>query len=329
VAARLDERDLARALAAVAGPACIEGAAMVAALPAGVATKRSEVISDAAFALSAYYNEVVRPLDGFHSLSVHNGRAAEDFFLTFCRPARAGDFGPVETGLLEVLLPHFLNAIELSRQLRFADVRSAGLEHIVDCLGAGVILTDAAARPAFVSQRAAEIIAEADGLGLDAAGLNAATPAATRALREAIAKACAAAGHARLRLHLARPSRRPSMIATLLPIWRLGIGGGGAACVAVVIDEPDAPFAFDSETLSEAFQLTRREAEVAALIGEGQSIGQIVAALGLSPGTVRNHLKRIFVKTDTHSQAALVGLLRGFAKPVSPIDASDRAAHGG
>ena len=189
VTARIDERDLARALAAAAGPASLEGAALFATLPAGIATPRTAVMSDEAFARSTYYNEVVRPLDGFHSLSVQHGRAPADFSVIFCRPGRAGNFGFAEARLLETLLPHFLNALELSSRLRFAEARSAGLECVVDRLKNAVVLTDAAACPVFANRRAGEIIAEGDALGVEADGLKAATPAATRSLREAIAAA--------------------------------------------------------------------------------------------------------------------------------------------
>jgi DNA-binding CsgD family transcriptional regulator len=128
----------------------------------------------------------------------------------------------------------------------------------------------------------------------------------------------AGASHAEagLRLRLPRPSSRPALMASVPPIWRLGIGAGGAACAAVVINEQELPSAVDREAFAEAFRLTRREAQVAALIGEGESIERIGATLGLGPGTVRNHLKRIFAKTDAHSQSALVARVRGFAGPL-------------
>jgi DNA-binding CsgD family transcriptional regulator len=62
------------------------------------------------------------------------------------------------------------------------------------------------------------------------------------------------------------------------------------------------------ETLQHAFDLTRREAEVMALIGEGQHIQQIGVTLGISPETVRYHIKSVFMKTGTSRQSQLVGL---------------------
>jgi DNA-binding CsgD family transcriptional regulator len=82
--------------------------------------------------------------------------------------------------------------------------------------------------------------------------------------------------------------------------------------VAIFIDEPDAPVYIDRRAVAEAFRLTRRETEIATLVGEGYELSRIANTLELGVGTVRNHLKRVFSKTDQHSQAALAALIRGF-----------------
>src|SRR5262249_55502459 len=88
VLTRVDEHELARSLAAAAGPVGLEGTGLRAATPAGIATTRSSLISDEAFARSAYYNEVVRPLNGFHSLSVRQAGGSAGFAMVFCRSPR-------------------------------------------------------------------------------------------------------------------------------------------------------------------------------------------------------------------------------------------------
>jgi DNA-binding CsgD family transcriptional regulator len=50
-------------------------------------------------------------------------------------------------------------------------------------------------------------------------------------------------------------------------------------------------------------------------LAEGCDPADIAARLGLGYSTVRTHLKRVFHKTDVHSQTALMALVRGFVAP--------------
>jgi DNA-binding CsgD family transcriptional regulator len=58
--------------------------------------------------------------------------------------------------------------------------------------------------------------------------------------------------------------------------------------------------------------LSARERQVLALLGQGYRPRSIAEKLGVSPDTVRNHLKSMFRKTGTHSQEELTELLRSF-----------------
>jgi DNA-binding CsgD family transcriptional regulator len=62
-------------------------------------------------------------------------------------------------------------------------------------------------------------------------------------------------------------------------------------------------------TLQRAFGLTRREARLASALATGQRLQEIAAADGVGMGTVRSHLKSIFVKTRTNRQPELAALL--------------------
>ena len=63
--------------------------------------------------------------------------------------------------------------------------------------------------------------------------------------------------------------------------------------------------------------LTRREAEVAALVGDGQSNREIAERLGISEQTVKNHLTSIYDKTavGTRVQLALLWARGGMPEP--------------
>ena len=68
----------------------------------------------------------------------------------------------------------------------------------------------------------------------------------------------------------------------------------------------------DVHTDSPLHLLSARERQVLALLGQGYRPRSIAEKLGVSPDTVRNHLKSMFRKTGTHSQEELTEMLRSF-----------------
>ena len=56
-------------------------------------------------------------------------------------------------------------------------------------------------------------------------------------------------------------------------------------------------------------RLSQRERQVLVELAKGQATQKVARVLGLSPHTVRNHLKSIFVKLGVNSQVALLGKL--------------------
>ncbi len=66
---------------------------------------------------------------------------------------------------------------------------------------------------------------------------------------------------------------------------------------------------FDLERTADRFGLTRREAAVAREIALGHSVEEAAAALRVGRETIRTHLKALYAKTGTSSQAGLVRVL--------------------
>jgi DNA-binding CsgD family transcriptional regulator len=82
----------------------------------------------------------------------------------------------------------------------------------------------------------------------------------------------------------------------------------GARALLLLTDLQQAP-APDPDLLARAFDLTRAEARLAALVAAGAAPSQAAAALGVGRGTVRSQLKAVFAKTGTHRQSELAALL--------------------
>jgi len=290
------------------------------------------------FERSAYYNEVVRPMNGFFAFGAHIRRSEVAAHIAVCRPRGADAPTGTELTVARALLPHLANALQIQFQLRTSDQRGGGAVQLLDRLDAGVILTDEAMRPCFLNRRAEQIVAEADGLVLAGQRLGAATLTETCALRRAVATAGApdetddalrdpgkpVPVRPPVRMRLTRPSMRPPLALTLLPVWRVGmqVPGTRAPRVAIWITEPDARAPIDPAAVAEVFQLTPREATVATLIASGFDLNGAAALLGIRSITARNHLTNAFEKTGAHSQAALVALIRGLADPFASSNGS-------
>jgi DNA-binding CsgD family transcriptional regulator len=62
------------------------------------------------------------------------------------------------------------------------------------------------------------------------------------------------------------------------------------------------------KSLADIYNLSASQARVAAEIACGRSVPRIARKMGISPDTVRSHLKSVFEKTGVHTQIGLAGL---------------------
>lgn len=219
--------------------------------------------------------------------------------------------------LPELSPQRYAAARDLAARLRHAESSNGALRALLDALGLALLLVEGDGRPVFVNRRAAQILAQRDGLAIGPSGLATDSVKGTRALRSAIACAAARArsSHAdplTLRLAVPRPSSRPPWLISILPIASAG-ADGAAGRAAVSIIESDARPRIDPASTADYFLLTPRETDVAALLAAGRSSREAARALHIRIGTVRTHLKSLFEKTGARSQTALALKLQAFA----------------
>jgi hypothetical protein len=164
-----------------ASPEAVKLAAPFTALsPINTAFSSSQLWSERDFERSAFYNEVIRPANGFHGAGVIRPLPLGLLLLSICRPRSASDFDASEIETLQVLLPHLATAVELGQRLRIASEGHASLMRVLDRLDSGVVLVNASGVPVYANAQALSIVAEADGLALNG-GLTATTPEADKA----------------------------------------------------------------------------------------------------------------------------------------------------
>ncbi|MGY4501632.1 DNA-binding CsgD family transcriptional regulator [Bradyrhizobium sp. GM24.11] len=110
--------------------------------------------------------------------------------------------------------------------------------------------------------------------------------------------------------HLAvnRASRRPIVMEAILR----SSGSSSLPCevsVVLLLTDLDAMPVISQASLIEVFGLTPVQAQLASLLVKGKSLEEIAPEMNISPGTARNHLKAVFLRTATRRQGELVSLL--------------------
>jgi DNA-binding CsgD family transcriptional regulator len=124
---------------------------------------------------------------------------------------------------------------------------------------------------------------------------------AARAFREAVARSDRNAFTERQVVHVPRPSGLPALVLCLTAIHE-------DIVVVYAIDVARAP-AVDVDLLRAAHGLSKAESRVVAALVRTQDVRGVAAELGVSPHTVRTHLKSIMVKFGTHRQSELVRIV--------------------
>ena len=280
----------------------------------GAAFTRSRLVPDRQFERTDFYNDVVRPVGGFHSVCVVHQVAALSSFVAVCRHRRAGDFDADDVAVMQALSPHFATALTVRQRLGAADLAAAGAWSALERLNTGVIVVDAAAAVVFANRTAERLFRER-GLCLDRDGLCTGDAVASRKLRRRIA-ACADAEVSIDEggpIELPRTERGAGLRIVVTPFRpeRIGCDPGWRtrALALLLIVDPRQERQDQAARLQRRFALTPAEAAFALEIVKGDGRAAAAARSNITTGTARTHLARIFEKTGVRRQAELVRLL--------------------
>lgn len=187
---------------------------------------------------------------------------------------------------------------------------SAKLEafaHTLDQLPHPVIVVDVSLRVVIIQQRARLILERRDGLSLEGNSLVATRHDMTIRLRDQVVAALKK--NVRLSVCLDRPSGGKPVPLLIAPLPPSATTTTLAPSAMVVIADPELGIAVDQGTLRQLYGLTRAEANLASLLLMGRTLEEAADELCVSVNTVRTHLQRIFLKTDTSRQATLLRTL--------------------
>lgn len=225
--------------------------------------------------------------------------------INFARPYNHPAFSNEDIASAAVVSEHMTVAIERSLRYELIGRRTSTLEHVLDRLGHGVIVTNLDGELLYDNRVARnEWRIEVDDEGLVMPGL----------IGDAVASALSEFRDLGKRVCVQNLEDRATNKRLIVKSFRLS--ERDRAAVTMVFPCADGP---GNQVLPLWSVLTRREQEIAQLVSEGLSTKEISARAYISQNTVKEHLKRTFTKTGVNSRAELIQLI--WASGLSEIQA--------
>jgi DNA-binding CsgD family transcriptional regulator len=186
----------------------------------------------------------------------------------------------------------------------------AALSFGLDLVQHGAMLVAAEGTPRLANRAALAILQKKDGLLLARTGLVADRATDTRLLQKLLQDAITSPKSGEPKdspITLQRKTAHNALIVRVVPGPGLGCWPGTENRTALLkIYDQDLGLEVDAGDLCRLYGLTRGEAALAVHLVRGKSIEEAATELFISLHTARTHLKRIFMKTDTHRQTELV-----------------------
>jgi len=221
---------------------------------------------------------------------------------------------------LTLLAPHLRRAFLIGKTIDMQRLRAAALAEAMDGLAAGIFLVDDEMHLIHANASAQALLSR--GV-LQAAGgvLRAPDGKAARMLGASVAAAARRAIDLPLdRTMIPLGGSQEGFAAYVLPLGtgrRHMPGRAQPAAAAVFVRGTAIAYPAPVQAISQMYRLTPAESRVLLLILEIRGVPAVAAILGLAEATVKTHLRSIFRKTGTASQAGLVELAAGHQSPLA------------
>jgi DNA-binding CsgD family transcriptional regulator len=301
--------------------------------PVGMTTAAEQFLRPSDLKRTEWYHDFLKPqrLETGVGATVVSEPGRVVAVSVLCTRQNGEGAGPAHVARLAACVPHLLRAIEVNRALAYTALERRAAGEALERLGIGVIIATKESRVLFMNSVADCILASQDGLVVRSGGvLAAAQTAANTALRRAIREAALTSvglgqgsGAARA---VARPSGQRAYEVLVAPLRgvpeMLGLAPRSAL---VLISDPELRQHLPETILQELHDLTPTQAKIAAALARGESPEEIADALHTAVSTVRQHVKAVLAKTDTHRQSELVHLILA---SIAPLAAAPEPAGG-
>ena len=283
-------------------------------LPEGQLVCLSDLYTEQEKKTSPVYNDWLSHAGSLNGLNVRLD-GPDGTFITWviAGPAKPAGWGSEQVAAIEHLLPHIRQFVRTRQVVAGARALGASLGGLLETTRIGVIHLDRRGRIIEANACALDLLRRRDGL-IDQDGFLAARlPTDDARLKGLLAQALPTLtnpGQSAGSLTLSRASAQPPLVVYLNPLTprQMDLGFQEAAVLVLVTDASSRP-RHDAEVVAAALGLSAAESQVAVMLSEGKTAGDIAEATGRRTGTVKVLTRRAYRKLGISRQTDLMRLV--------------------
>lgn len=232
----------------------------------------------------------------------------EFWMLHLIRLEPAKPFEPSEIRLLGQLRPVFSSLLQRVEWATQSAMLGAAGWAILDQLFLGVCLLDGEGQVKAVNRKAFELLGEGDGLEIKNGRLGLTQAEDSKRFKNALRDLTASSDLTARALIADRPNTGTGLQLIFVRLRPLEDSGPSERpCIALFMADPT--IVTGAHCLRELYGLTRVESEIANLICQGLSPGEVADKLRMSVHTVRGYLKPMFRKMGARRQADILRIV--------------------
>lgn len=262
---------------------------------------------------SEFFNDWARPQNIHHGIcgTIYQD-SARSVQLLVQRTRGQGHYTEADTHFVNRLVPHFQQSLLLSKQVGDARTHAELIAHAAGRERLPFLLLDFSLRIIYCTGPAEKLLASEPVLSSKNGKLKIIDEKENRCLQRLLLTTLATAesrefhsSGGNVEVHRSCKSNLQLLVRPIHPDISIR-DDAPTGYVAVYFYDPEATMTIDSKELSRFYSLSKAETKVALQMLVSADPADAAKHCCISLNTLRSHLKSIFAKTNTHSQASLM-----------------------
>jgi len=281
----------------------------------------TDLLPHGEFANSIFYREWLEPQGFVDLLRASLDKSPTDFArLFFLRKSESGMVDGSMRERLRLIVPHIRRAVLVGQMVDRAAAEAATFGNALDGIGAGLFFVDAGGRIVHANTSGQDMLAQGVLARGSSGKLASYDTSAVQGLDEIFG--ITESGDADEPRGGAVPLTARDgehYVAHVLPLTagsRRQAGTSSEAIAAIFVKKAALDMPSPQDIMAKFYKLTPTELRVLFAIVQVGGVPDVAQSMGISPSTVKTHLRRLFAKTGTDRQADLVKLVAGYVNPL-------------